>query len=97
VVADRHREAVPVSLGGREYPIRVKTSTVDGRLIAEKPEYDDLAAIARELNIPLRSVDEEVRLHLSRRRRGTGQRQRVVQEGGVPPDLPYAASAARDE
>jgi len=97
VVADRHREAVPVSLGGREYLVRVKTSTVDGRLIAEKPEYDDLAAIARELNIPLRSVDEEVRLHLSRRRRGTGQRQRVVQEGGVPPDLPYAANAARDD
>jgi hypothetical protein len=34
----------PVDVGGREYPVRVKTSTASGRLIAEKPEYDGLAA-----------------------------------------------------
>lgn len=65
VVAAREKETVPVSLGGRVYPVRVKTSTASGRLIAEKPEYDDLSTIAREQGIPLRFVDEEVRLRIS--------------------------------
>jgi uncharacterized protein (DUF111 family) len=96
VVADRKRETVPVSLGGRVYPVRVKTSTVNGRLIAEKPEYDDLAAIAREQSIPLRFVDNEVRLRLSERKRehtsakgGAG--------GGYPPGHPNVLNTARDE
>lgn len=69
VVAVREKETVPVSLGGRVYPVRVKTSTVNGRLIAEKPEYDDLSAIAREQGIPLRFVDEEVRLRVLERKK----------------------------
>jgi len=52
VVADREKETVPVNLGGRVYPVRVKTSTIKGRLITEKPEYDDLSAIARERRAP---------------------------------------------
>jgi len=96
IVADRSREAVPVRLGGREYPVRVKTSTVNGRLIAEKPEYDDLAAIAREQGTPLRFVDDEVRLRLSElRRERTGARGGA--KGGSPPDRPNVPNAARDE
>jgi uncharacterized protein (TIGR00299 family) protein len=96
VVAAREKETVPVSLGGRVYPVRVKTSTVNGRLIAEKPEYDDLSAIAREQGIPLRFVDEEVRLRISewKRERATI---RGGAGGGCPPDRPNAANAARDE
>jgi len=96
VVADRKREAVPVSLGGRVYPVRVKTSTVNGRLIAEKPEYDDLAAIAREQSIPLRFVDNEVRLRLSERKR---ERTSAKEDagGGCPPGRPNVLNAARDE
>lgn len=96
VVADRHKEAVPVSLGGRVYPIRVKRSTVNGHLVAEKPEYDDLAAIAREQGVPLRFVNDEVRLHLSERRRErTGAKGGAG--GGCPPDRPNVLNAARDE
>ncbi|MDD2788865.1 nickel insertion protein, partial [Methanoculleus sp.] len=95
VVADRHREELLVSLGGREYPIRVKTSTVNGSLIAEKPEYEDLAAIARDQALPLRFVNDEVRLYLSRRR------ERTAPEGGAggeyPPDRRNVLNAARDE
>jgi len=95
VVADRRKETVPVSVGGREYPIRVKTASANGRPVAEKPEYDDLAAIARNRGIPLRLVGDEVRLCLSERRR-----ERTAREGGAgggcPPDLPSAANAARD-
>ncbi|MDD4251908.1 MAG: DUF111 family protein [Methanoculleus horonobensis] len=96
VVAVREKETVPVSLGGRVYPIRVKNSTVNGRVIAEKSEYDDLSAIAREEGIPLRFVDEEVRLRISewKRERATI---RGGAGGGCPPDHPNAANTARDE
>ncbi len=96
VVAAREKETVPVSLGGRVYPVRVKTSTVNGRLIAEKPEYDDLAAIAREQGIPLRFVDDAVRLRISEWKRERSSA-RGGAGGGCPPDRPNAANAARDE
>jgi uncharacterized protein (DUF111 family) len=96
VVAARQRETMPIQVGETERSIRVKTSTIDGRLIAEKPEYEDLAAIAREEGIPLRFVDEEVRLRLSERRR-KGYDPRGGAGGGCPPDHPNAANSARDE
>lgn len=95
VIADRHREEHLVSLGGREYPVRVKISTANGRLIAEKPEYEDLAAIARDQALPLRFVNDEVRLYLSRRREHTASRGGAG--GGCPPDRPNVLNAARDE
>lgn len=61
VVAHRSREPVPVTLEGRTFPVRIKTSRRDGTVIASKPEYDDLAAIARELRLPLREVQAAVR------------------------------------
>jgi len=96
VVATREKETVTVSLGGRAYPVRVKTSTAGGRLIAEKPEYDDLSAIAREQSIPLRFVDEEVRLRIAEWKRERAAI-RGGAGGGCPPDRPNAANAARDE
>jgi pyridinium-3,5-bisthiocarboxylic acid mononucleotide nickel chelatase len=72
VVANRSKEIVPVTVGGREFLVRVKTSTVNGLLIAKKPEYEDLKAIAQGLGMPLRSVDEQVRQHLSTARREHG-------------------------
>lgn len=96
VVADREKETVPVNLGGRVYPVRVKTSTIKGRLITEKPEYDDLSAIARERGVPLRFVDEEVRLRISEWKRGHAS-SRGGAGGGCPPDRPDAVNTARDE
>ncbi|RXE56794.1 hypothetical protein ABH15_01110 [Methanoculleus taiwanensis] len=61
VVAHRSKESIPVAVDGRTFPVRVKTSRLNGRIIARKPEHDDLAAIARELGIPLRDVAETVR------------------------------------
>lgn len=96
VVAARKKETMLIRVGERERSIRVKTSTIDGRLIAQKPEYEDLAAIAREEGIPLRFVDEEARLRLSERRR-EGSNLRGGAGGGCPPDRPNAANSARDE
>ncbi len=61
VVAHRSKELISVTVDGRAFPVRVKTSTLDGQVIARKPEHDDLAAIARDLNVPLRYVAETVR------------------------------------
>ncbi len=61
VVAHRSKERIPVTIDGRTFSVQVKTSTLDGRVVARKPEYDDLAAIARELRVSLRAVDEAVR------------------------------------
>ncbi len=61
LVAERNRETRLVTVGGRAFEVQVKTSIVDGRVIAVKAEYDDLRRIARELGRSLRSVDDEVR------------------------------------
>jgi len=60
LVADRSRQEMKVMVGGQEFEISVKTSMVDGKVIARKPEYEDLKRIARTLNIPLNSVKEQV-------------------------------------
>ena len=49
LVAERNREVRRVTVGGRAFEVRVKTSTVDGRVIAVKPEHEDLRRIALEL------------------------------------------------
>jgi uncharacterized protein (TIGR00299 family) protein len=60
VVADRIRETIPVTLGGRRFEVRVKVSKVNGRIFSRKPEFDDLRAVARELHLPLRFIEDEV-------------------------------------
>ena len=49
-----------VTVGGEAFDISVKTSTVNGNVLAEKPEYEDLKKIALQLNLPLSRVREEV-------------------------------------
>lgn len=56
LVADRTRESIGVAIGDREYPVSLKRSTVGGRLISLKPEYEDLRKIALETGLPLREV-----------------------------------------
>ena len=60
LVAHRTREVMRVMVGGEAFDISVKTSAVNGKLLAKKPEYEDLKKIARHLNIPLHNVREEV-------------------------------------
>ncbi|TAJ45492.1 nickel pincer cofactor biosynthesis protein LarC [Methanofollis fontis] len=64
LVADRRREALEIPIGGRTFLVRVKTSRACGRVIAVKPEYEDMRQIARELGISLREVAWEVERHL---------------------------------
>jgi uncharacterized protein (TIGR00299 family) protein len=64
LVADRSKTTVTVQVGGRSYNLRVKTSTVEGKIISVKPEYEDLKRIATELHMPLRLVSECVQLSL---------------------------------
>ena len=60
LVAHRTRQVMRVTVGGEAFDISVKTSTVNGNVLAKKPEYDDLKKIARHLNLPLNKVREEV-------------------------------------
>jgi uncharacterized protein (DUF111 family) len=47
---------IRVSMRGEVFNVSVKTSTVNGNVLAKKPEYDDLKKIAQHLNIPLNKV-----------------------------------------
>jgi hypothetical protein len=49
-----------IMVGGQEFDISVNTSTVNGKIIAKKPEYEDLRRIARTLKSPLNKVRDEV-------------------------------------
>ena len=60
LVAHRSRQTMMIRVEGQEFDISVKTSTVNGKTIAKKPEYEDLKRIARALNIPLSKVREEI-------------------------------------
>lgn len=64
LVAERSNTTVTVQVGGRSYNLRVKISTVEGKIINVKPEYEDLKRIATELHMPLRWVSEYVRQRL---------------------------------
>lgn len=58
LVADRTRESIDIKVKNKKYPVSLKRSTVGGRLIALKPEYDDLKKIALDTGIPLREIVE---------------------------------------
>ena len=61
VLALRSEEARTVAINGRKYSIKVKISkTPEGKLLNIKPDYNDLKAIAEELNIPLRRVIQAI-------------------------------------
>lgn len=60
LVALRSKQTEKVIAGGREFTISVKTSTVNGKIIAKKPEYEDLKKIATVLKVPLEMVKGEV-------------------------------------
>ena len=60
LVAHRTRQMIRVTVRGEAFDVSVKTSTVNGKVLAKKPEYDDLKKIAQHLNIPLTKVREEV-------------------------------------
>ena len=55
-VAERTVEPVTVTLQGREWTIDVKCGWAGGKISSFKPEYDQVAACARELRVPLREV-----------------------------------------
>ena len=67
LVAHRSRQVMRVTVGGKTFDISVKTSTVNGTLLAKKPEYEDLKKIAQQLNIPLKMVRDEVIVQLDTR------------------------------
>jgi pyridinium-3,5-bisthiocarboxylic acid mononucleotide nickel chelatase len=59
-LAQREVRAIDVELSGRIYQARVKISRLDGEIIAVKPEYEDCKRIAKEADLPLRSVGKKV-------------------------------------
>jgi pyridinium-3,5-bisthiocarboxylic acid mononucleotide nickel chelatase len=67
LVAHRSRQIMRVAVGGKTFDISVKTSTVNGVVLAKKAEYEDLKKIAQQLNIPLKKVRDEVIAQLNTR------------------------------
>jgi len=66
LVADRANEKVSVTVNEQPFVIRVKTSRAGGRIIAVKPEYEDIKQIAVRFDLPLRHVAREVYRQLPR-------------------------------
>lgn len=56
LVADRTKESITVEVDNKHYPVSLKRSTVGGKLISLKPEYDDLKKIALDTGLSLREV-----------------------------------------
>ena len=56
LVADRKNEVITVMIAGRACPVRIKTSQCCGRIIAVKPEYEDMKQIALRFSLPFRHV-----------------------------------------
>lgn len=53
---DRNVEAVQTTFG----PVRIKTAVLTDGTVRRKPEYDDVAAIARQKGLPYAKVTEEI-------------------------------------
>ncbi|MEM1645514.1 MAG: nickel pincer cofactor biosynthesis protein LarC [Ignisphaera sp.] len=61
IVPYRDYIVIPVEIYGKKYSIKVKVSkTSSGRVVAIKPEYEDLKKISIELEIPLKKLLDEV-------------------------------------
>jgi len=60
IVADRKSEVIEVMVAGHPCSVRVKTSQSCGRVIAVKPEYEDMKQIAVRFGLPLRHVARAV-------------------------------------
>jgi uncharacterized protein (TIGR00299 family) protein len=60
LVADRKNEVIEVVVAGHPCPVRVKTSRSGGRIIAIKPEYEDMKQIALRFGLPFRYVAQVV-------------------------------------
>jgi uncharacterized protein (TIGR00299 family) protein len=60
------REVVKMTIAGHR--VRVKRAWLDGSLISERPEHEDLARIARETGRPLREIRAEIEAELGRNR-----------------------------
>ena len=56
-LALRSEETRTVEINGKKYSVKVKISrTPEGKLLNIKPDYNNLKAIAEELNMPLRKI-----------------------------------------
>jgi len=60
LVADRKNEVIAVRVDGHPCTVRVKTSQSGGRIIAIKPEYEDMKQIALIFGLPFRYVAQAV-------------------------------------
>ena len=61
IVAERKRKYMEVSIRGRKFNVRIKTSRIGNNILNIKPEYDDVKKLAEELNMPLRKVVNEIK------------------------------------
>jgi uncharacterized protein (TIGR00299 family) protein len=55
-VADRDIETATVEAGGAEFEVAVKIASADGEVYDVSAEFDDALAVARETDLPVRSV-----------------------------------------
>lgn len=71
VVPLREWALVPIEVGGRSYSVRIKVSkTRDGKIVAVKPEYEDLKKISTETGVPLRVLMSEALKRFKQKEQG---------------------------
>jgi len=64
----REVQSVSVQISGRAFELRIKLAhDATGSIVRVKPEFDDIRAIAKEVGLPARRVEEIVSVQLSRK------------------------------
>ena len=67
-IGERRIRSEKISIGGKDWDIRVKEKILNGKVVGWKLEYDDLHQIAEQLSMPLWEVRREAEAQISQRR-----------------------------
>lgn len=60
-IAKREFKTKTYDINGKDYEVTFKIGYVDGEIISNRPEYEDLKRIAKDSGIPLRKVKEMIK------------------------------------
>ena len=60
-IAKREFVKKTYNINGQDYEVTFKIGYVNGEIISERPEYEDLKRIAQKSGLPLRKVKEMIK------------------------------------
>ena len=62
----REVQSVSVQISGKAFEVRIKVARDEsGNIVRVKPEFDDIRAIAKDVGLPARGVEEIVSVQVS--------------------------------